>query len=210
MNNDSKGAFIHTVCGARWNICWLEYKLSESCLLLFSSKVRTSTKKGLRATTAICRSFCIMRSRPAEYNLTVPLGSDVLVWTLFSGVVHHTFGYVSSKDDFFLAFLKPLSSASASFSDSVSSRSDCLSALMRMKGSHPWSWMTNGTTAFGILLPVGRILIPSAGQPFGYKTDKKAHFKIIVRARWCFAPSFLRGQWFLKNRISIWWNYVDR
>jgi len=45
-----------------------------------------------------------MRSRPAEYNLTVPLGSDVLVWTLFSGVVHQTFGYVSSKDDFIWLF----------------------------------------------------------------------------------------------------------
>ena len=46
-----------------------------------------------------------MCSRPAEYKLTVPLSSDVLVWTVFSGVVHHTFGHVSSKDDFIWFFL---------------------------------------------------------------------------------------------------------
>ena len=46
-----------------------------------------------------------------------------------------------------------------------------------VKGSHLQSWMTNICTVFGIILPLGWILILSAGQPLGYKSDKKALFK---------------------------------
>ena len=128
VNNGSKGALSCMLKSG-----WLEYKLSGSCLL-FTPKLRVlfwypnlraSTKKGLLATTATCRSLYIVIPPCPSKNLTVPCAAmplmDIVQWC--GDAVH---GYTSSKSDTVrLPIKKPLGFTSASLSDPASSRSDC-------------------------------------------------------------------------------------
>ena len=76
--------------------------------------------------------------------------------------------------------------------------------------------MTNICTVFGFILPLGLILILSAGQPLGYKSDKKALFKkapkgVVLRTG-CFLKIPLATKQLLKPQAShtfeLWgWSY---